>query len=95
MKKTIIRTLIGLAVVALLAFWALFLSPRPPLTTDPATLAGDGSLVNYCELPLLDGSGKMAADIPKGNTPRLNVKEQRWENKRFMTDSGNGWIKHG
>ena len=69
MKKTIIRTLIGFAVVVMLAFWALFLSPRPPLTTDPATLAGDGSLVNYCELPVLDGSGKMAKDIPKGNTP--------------------------
>ena len=39
------------------------------LTTDPATLAGDGSIIDYCELPLLDGSGKMAADIPKGNTP--------------------------
>ena len=95
MKEILIRALFGLAVVVLIAFWALFFSPRPPLTTDPATLAGDGSLVNYCELPVLDGSGEMAADIRKGNTPRLNVKEQRWENKRFMTDSGNGWIKHG
>lgn len=33
------------------------------------TLAGDGSTINYCELPKLDGSGKRAADIPKGNTP--------------------------
>ena len=64
-----VRTLIGLAVVVLLAFWALFFSPRPPNTTDPATLAGDGSVVNYCELPVLDGGGEMAADIPKGNTP--------------------------
>jgi hypothetical protein len=64
-----IRTLIGLVVVILLAFWALFFSPRPPNTTDPATLAGDGSAVNYCELPVLDGDGEMAADIPKGNTP--------------------------
>ena len=47
----------------------MYFSPRPPLTTDPATLAGDGSTINYCELPTLDGSGKMAADIPKGNTP--------------------------
>ncbi len=69
MKKIIIRILIGLVVVILLAFWALFLSPRPPLTIDPTTLAGDGSTINYCDLPVLDGSGKMAKDIPKGNTP--------------------------
>ena len=52
-----------------LAFWAIFFSPRPPLTTDPATLAGDGSAIDYCTLTPLDGSGKLAADIPKGNTP--------------------------
>ena len=52
-----------------LAFWAIFFSPRPPLTTDPATLAGDGSAIDYCTLTPLDGSGKVAADIPKGNTP--------------------------
>ncbi len=62
---------IALVVVALFlaAFWQLFFSARPPVTTDPATLAGDGSAVDYCDLPVLDGSGKLAADIPKGNTP--------------------------
>ena len=69
MKKFLMRTSIGLSTVLLVAGWALFFSPRPPNTTDPATLAGDGSLINYCEFPILDGSGKMALDIPKGNTP--------------------------
>jgi hypothetical protein len=64
-----VRTLIALIVLVISVFWFIFFSSRPPLTTDPATLAGDGSLINYCELPLLDGSGKLAADIPKGNTP--------------------------
>ena len=50
-------------------FWLAYLSPRPPLTIDPATLAGDGSQINYCELPTLDRSGLTASDIPKGNTP--------------------------
>lgn len=50
-------------------FWQVFFSARPPLTIDPAVLQGDGSTLDYCELPLLDGSGKKAADIPKGNTP--------------------------
>jgi hypothetical protein len=56
-------------VLFLAGFWQLFCSPRPPLTTDPATLAGDGSTLDYCDLPILDGNGKVAADIPKGNTP--------------------------
>jgi hypothetical protein len=35
----------------------------------PTYYVGNGSTLNYCELPVLDGSGDMAADIPKGNTP--------------------------
>ena len=46
-------------------FWLAYLSPRPPLTIDPETLAGDGSTLNYCELPALDSTGLLAMDIPK------------------------------
>ena len=49
--------------------WLVFFSARPALTMDPKVLAGDGSTLNYCELPVLDNSGKRAIDIPKGNTP--------------------------
>lgn len=69
MMKWFVRTLIAVAVLFLAAFWQLFLSSRPPLTIDPATVAGDGSTIDYCDLPELDGSGKKAADIAKGNTP--------------------------
>ena len=58
-----------LATLFVFAFWLAFFSPRPPLSIDPETLAGDGSIVNYCDIPVLDGGGKTAADIPKGNTP--------------------------
>ncbi|MCR9097057.1 MAG: hypothetical protein NXI30_22785 [bacterium] len=51
------------------ALYQLFLSARPPLTIDPATLAGDGSALDYCVLPELDGSGRSSFEIPKGNTP--------------------------
>ncbi len=68
-KKWLIRIPLMLLVGIGFLFWLMFFSQRPPLTTDPATLAGDGSTLNYCKLPELDGSGKMAADIPKGNTP--------------------------
>ena len=68
-RKRLVILVIGLLCLSLFGFWLGYFSSRPPLTTDPATLAGDGSALNYCDLPLLDGSGKMSADIPKGNTP--------------------------
>ena len=68
-RKVVFWSLAVLLAGFLLAFWGIFFSPRPALTTDPATLAGDGSMIDYCELPELDGSGKQAKDIPKGNTP--------------------------
>ena len=45
-----------------------FAVPRPLDTTDPAIFLQDGRLVNYCDLPELDGSGKSADDIPKAYT---------------------------
>ena len=69
MLKWLSRIVIVMVLLVVVAFWQMFFSARPPLTTDPATLVGDGSTLNYCELPELDGSGKMARDIPKGNTP--------------------------
>ena len=69
MLKWLLRIVAALGVLFLAAFYQLFLSSRPPLTTDPAALAGDGSTIDYCDLPVLDGRGKRAAEIPKGNTP--------------------------
>ena len=69
MIRVFARTLVVLVLLIALAFWMLFFSGRPPLRTDPLTLAGDGSVLDYCTLPELDGSGLMAADISKGNTP--------------------------
>lgn len=70
MIKKLLAGFLGVFLCSLtFLFWLAYLSERPLVTTDPATLAGDGSTLNYCELPTLDGSGKMAADIPKGNTP--------------------------
>ena len=54
-------------------FWFVFFSPRPPLATEAETLAGDGSLINYCELPALDGSGRLAAEIPQGKHAGLRL----------------------
>ena len=51
-----------------LLFYA-FLVPRPVDTTDPTVFLQDGRSLDYCELPQLDGSGKLANDIPKAYTP--------------------------
>jgi len=69
MKKYFIGIPVVLLGVLLALLWLIFFSARPPLATDPETLAGDGSVVNYCALPVLGGPGKQAAEIPKGNTP--------------------------
>jgi len=69
MKTVLLRGVIGMSALGLWLIWLGWFSTRPPLTTDPATLAGDGAALDYCELPVLDGSGKRAIDIPKGNTP--------------------------
>lgn len=68
MKKTR-ALLVILFCLILFLFWLGYFSSRGPLTIETATLAGDGSTLDYCDLPILDGSGKLAADIPKGNTP--------------------------
>ncbi len=68
-KKLLTALAVLLISLCLFLFWLGYFSSRPPLTIDPATLAGDGSTIDYCELPALDGGGKVAADIPKGNTP--------------------------
>lgn len=67
--KTATKVSLALILFAISAFSFIFFSSRPPLTINPATLAGDGSKLDYCQLSKLDGRGKMAIDIPKGNTP--------------------------
>ncbi len=67
--RWITRSFIVLLLLVCLTIWQVYFSARPLLTMDPAVLTGDGSTINYCELPQLDGSGKAAIDIPKGNTP--------------------------
>ena len=69
MKRFLMTIPLVLLLVLIFLFWSIFFSARPQLTIDPKTLAGDGSLLDYCVLPKLDGSGKRADQIPKGNTP--------------------------
>jgi hypothetical protein len=65
-SKIVTRGLLGLFVLVAWLVWLGWFSTRPPLTTDPATLAGDGSMLDYCELPVLDGLGEARCRYPKG-----------------------------
>ena len=60
----------GLLFFLIICFLAYaFLAPRPLDTTDPSIFLNDGKTINYCDLPKLDGSAKLADDIPKAYTP--------------------------
>ena len=50
--------------VTMLLFW-----PRPEDLTPAHVFKGDAHAIDYCDLPVLDGSGLMADDIPQGHTP--------------------------
>ncbi len=61
-----ISVLISIPVLLFLTAW---LYPRPVDTTPPWVFESDGSELNYCDLPELDGSGLKANDIPRAYTP--------------------------
>lgn len=63
------KILAGLALLVAIALFMLFVYPRPVDTTQAQVFASDGAELDYCNLPDLDGSGVMAADIPKAFTP--------------------------
>ena len=70
MVLSVTKWLFGfLAVLVIVFLFYAFALPRPADTTDPAIFMKDGGSLNYCDLPVLDGSGKSANDIPKAYTP--------------------------
>ena len=59
--------LAGAAVAAVSVY--LRSAPRPPDTTEARLLTGGGGEVDHCDLPVLDGSGLTADEIPIAYTP--------------------------
>lgn len=67
----------GLLAAAIgLLLCVLFFYPRPPDTTESRVFASDGADVDYCRLPVLDGRGARADEIPKAYTPDCGW--ERW-----------------
>lgn len=68
--------LIGIIVVIPLVLLILVLVyPRPEDKTPAWVFEEDASNINYCDLPVLDGSGLMAKEIPQGHTPNCGWKK--------------------
>lgn len=67
--KLLIRIITAISILLAVALGMLFLYPRPMDTTDPIIFSSDGAAVDYCDLPVLDGQGLLATDIPKAYTP--------------------------
>jgi hypothetical protein len=62
--------LLGIVIsIPILFVLALLFYPRPTNLTPAHVYEGSTQAINYCELPVLDGSGLMAHDIPQGHTP--------------------------
>ncbi len=57
------------ALLAVVLYAIMFWWPRPLDTTEARVYASDGSELNYCNQPALDGNGPMAKDIPKAYSP--------------------------
>ena len=69
MRKKILIAMAILLSIPVLLFLTAWLYPRPVDTTPDWVFAEDGSELNYCELPELDGSGLKANGIPRAYTP--------------------------
>ena len=68
MRKLLIVVAVLFSVPVML-FLLAWLYPRPVDTTPAWVFDGDGTEIDYCELPDLDGTGLMSKDIPQAFTP--------------------------
>ena len=68
-KRWLLLVLSVLVAIPVLLALVLLFYPRPHDETPAWVFEGDASTIDYCALPILDGSGLLAAEIPQGHTP--------------------------
>ena len=68
-KRWLLLVLSVLVAIPVLLALVLLFYPRPHDETPAWVFEGDASTIDYCALPILDGSGLRAAEIPQGHTP--------------------------
>ena len=69
MKRKLLIFLGLILSLPILFVLTLLFYPRPTNLTPAHLYEGSDQAINYCELPVLDGSGLMAQDFPQGHTP--------------------------
>ncbi len=69
MKRKLLIFLGPILSLPILFVLTLLFYPRPTNLTPAHLYEGSDQAINYCELPVLDGSGLMAQDFPQGHTP--------------------------
>ncbi len=69
MKRILLILLGVLFAIPLLFVMVVLFYPRPENLTPAHVYQGDAHAIDYCDLPVLDGSGLMAEAIPQGHTP--------------------------
>jgi hypothetical protein len=74
-RRALLALALAIGIVLACFAFVLFGLPRPPDTTEPRVFQGDASTLDYCDLPVLDGSGRSADDIPKAFTPDCGWEE--------------------
>jgi len=67
--KKLLLAMGAFAAVPVTLFILLLVYPRPDDKTPAWVFEGDSSVINYCDLPILDGSGLMARDVSQAHTP--------------------------
>lgn len=69
MLRILFYILLAIITIPALLFAGLLYYPRPVDQTPDWVFEGDSSAIDYCELPVLDGSGLLAKDFAQGHTP--------------------------
>ena len=69
MKRYLLISLGVVLAIPVLIVLALLFYPRPENQTPAHIYEGSDQAINYCEIPVLNGSGLMAKDFPQGHTP--------------------------
>jgi hypothetical protein len=67
--KILLLVLSIVIAIPVLLFTGLLFYPRPVDNTPDWVFEGDSSGIDYCDLPVLNGSGLMAKDFAQGHTP--------------------------
>ena len=75
MKRILVPILGVVVAIPILFALVLLLYPRPENLTPTRIFLDGAHSIDYCDLPVLDGSGLLADDFPQGHTPNCGYEK--------------------